>query len=348
MRGFLGAPVHSYKREERNYAFAVRQWLIDAKGWRAEDIFVDVDQIRAGDEWETRILAEAESADAMLFLASDHSLNVGSFCYRELEHTNGQILAVTIKGVKPDDARLQGAIPSRARSRQITALDREPTRAFEFVSPLDNTNGSAQLNVKEIENITRILRDDFGIAPDSFSWTPTGDGPYPGLRPLMEGDEALFFGRDIEIRSAIKALEEMRESVSLRALYAGRQWRQNGSCPFSRFPGPRQQRVAPLPHQPLESLRRPLNELRQPRRDFSTPLEGQLAIFRIRAHLWPSVSLDESAKLERYVLHHRQGNRQDNHRRLPAVRKSSFRALYPFEETGGGLIRAHEHGVVPV
>jgi hypothetical protein len=50
-----------------------------------------------------------------------------------------------------------------------------------------------------------------------FSWAPTAAGPYPGLRPLKEGDAALFFGRDIEIRDALRALEEMRESVLQRA-----------------------------------------------------------------------------------------------------------------------------------
>jgi hypothetical protein len=73
-----------YKREEQNYAFAVRQWLIGAQGWRAEDIFVDVGHLRAGDEWEKKLLAEAEAAEAMLFLASDQSLDIRSFCYREL------------------------------------------------------------------------------------------------------------------------------------------------------------------------------------------------------------------------------------------------------------------------
>jgi hypothetical protein len=154
----------SYKREEQSYAFAVRQWLIDKLGWRAEDIFVDVDQLRAGDEWERKLLAEAEAAEATLFLASDQSLDIRSFCYRELQHAYGQIIAVTIKGVSPDDERLLRAIPHRARSRQIMALDREPTRPFPFVSPIDGTHGSAQLNARAVENIGRVLLD-LGVAP---------------------------------------------------------------------------------------------------------------------------------------------------------------------------------------
>ena len=145
------------------------------------------------------------------------SIDIRSFCYRELQHASGQILAVTMKGVAPEDERLMRAIPDRAKSRQITALDREPTRAFEFVSPLDNTRGSAQLNAERVESIGATLRD-LGIAPNSFAGTPTSAGPYPGRSPLMEGDEALFRRRDIELRDGLRALEVLRETVTQRAL----------------------------------------------------------------------------------------------------------------------------------
>src|SRR5262249_25043977 len=102
-------------------------------------------------------------------------------------------------------------------SRRTRTLDKAPTEPFRFVSPITNADGSAQLNAGEVGSIGRILRD-LGIAPNSFSWTPTEAGPYPGLRPLMEGEEALLFGRDIEIRDGLRALEMLRDSVSKRAL----------------------------------------------------------------------------------------------------------------------------------
>ena len=123
---------------------------------------------------------------------------------------------MTIGGVAPQDERLQRAIPDRAKSRQITALDKEPTRPFPFVSPITNTNDSAQLNAEQVASIGATLRD-LGVAPNSFAWAPSPAGPYPGLSPLMEGDEALFFGRDIEIRNGLKALEELRATVTRRA-----------------------------------------------------------------------------------------------------------------------------------
>jgi hypothetical protein len=204
-----------YAREDQSYAFAIRQWLIGEQHWRAEDIFVDVDRdhnMPVGIEWKRTLLEQAEAAEVMLFLASEHSLKPESFCRQELKHARGQILVVTIGGIQFDDPRLLEVIPDRARSRQITALDREPTRPFPFVSPFNNTNSSAQLNAREVENIGQILRD-LGVAPNSFSWTPTAAGPYPGLRPLKEGDEALFWGRRIEIRDALADLERLRESI---------------------------------------------------------------------------------------------------------------------------------------
>lgn len=81
----------SYKREEQTYAFALRQWLMDVQGWAGEDIFVDVGHLHAGVDWEVRLLAKAKAAEAMLFLTSDLSLDIRSFCYRELQHASGQI-----------------------------------------------------------------------------------------------------------------------------------------------------------------------------------------------------------------------------------------------------------------
>lgn len=190
---------------------------MDEQGWLSEDIFLDVGHLHTGVEWEKKLLSEAEAAEVMLFLASDLSLDVSSFCYRELQHAKGQILAVAIKGVQPTDTRLARAIPTRAKARQITALDQEPTKPFPFVSPTNNTNGSVQLNPAHVAGIGVTLRD-LGVAPNSFFWTSNTVGPYPGLRPMMEGDEALFCGRDVEIRDGIRAIEDLRVSITQRAL----------------------------------------------------------------------------------------------------------------------------------
>src|SRR5262245_21627495 len=124
--------------------------------------------------------------------------------------------------------------------------------------------------------------------------------------------------------------------------------RDDGLCnrcgPFSRLPRPRQQRITLLPDQPLEALGRSVSEKRQPLGDFSAILGGYSTILGIRANLRPSVSYDQSPKLERHVLHHRQRNRDDD----VVGRPSNVHALQSFEKTGGGRIRAHEANAVLV
>lgn len=216
-----GAPLArlfiSYSHKEADYAFGLRQWLIDAQGWSPEDIFVDGGHLHAGEEWKPKLLAQAEAAEVLLLVASDASLDVASFCYKEVRAARGTVLAVTIKGVATDDARLLSAVPPNATARQIAALDQEPREPFGYVSPRDRTTGAALLNRTQVESIGATLRD-LGVAPNSFTWAFNPAGPYPGLQPLDEGDEAIFCGRNLDIRDGIKALEELRASVTRRAL----------------------------------------------------------------------------------------------------------------------------------
>jgi hypothetical protein len=85
-----------------------------------------VGRLRAGEQWERKLLAEAEAAEVVLFIASDAPLDLKSFCYRELRAARSTVLAVTIKGVTPDDERLMRALPHEATARQIAALDQQP------------------------------------------------------------------------------------------------------------------------------------------------------------------------------------------------------------------------------
>ena len=207
----------SYKREEQAYAFALRQWLIEEQDWPPHEVFVDRDKLHAGDAWVAKIFSEAEACEAMLFLASEASLRPDSFCYKELQHARGVTIVVTLGGLAPEDERLQSSLPYGADARQITALDGQPTDAYSFVSPIDGTHGAIALNRTQVESIAQTLRD-LGIAPNSFTWKVTPEGPYRGLGALQEGDEALFFGREREVRDCIRALEQIRQSVSDRAL----------------------------------------------------------------------------------------------------------------------------------
>ena len=167
----------SYKREEQDYAFALRQWLIDAQGWDDRDIFVDRAHLKAGKIWADMIFREAESAEAMLFLASEASLQPESFCYRELRHAKGTVIAVTLHGLAPNDARLgRRRCPMGTKARQIAALDAGPDlEPFRFTSPIDGAPGYKMLSKQQVESIGGTLRD-LGVAPNSFARTPDALG----------------------------------------------------------------------------------------------------------------------------------------------------------------------------
>ena len=209
----------SYKRTEHEHAvaFAVRQWLIDSQGWSGDDIFVDLDNLHAGMDWEEALLAHAEAAQAMLYLASDASVEENSFCRREVGHAKGTIITVTLGGLSPADPRLANILTYKAKALQIAPLDQQPTEPFKFIALNTNKTGSADLNPRQLQSIATTLRN-IGVAPNAFTWTPSPASPYPypGLRPLQEGDEALFCGRDLEIRDGLDALAEFRTRVTER------------------------------------------------------------------------------------------------------------------------------------
>jgi len=208
----------SYNHQDHAAAFALRQWLIKEQEWPRHEIFVDADGLTAGVEWHPRLIAEAEGAQVMIFLASPRSLHIKSFCYREVRSAKGEILVVTLGGIGPDDPDLASALSGHrgAGERQITALDQEPTEEFSYDKIGKYPPGSARFDPRCLQSLATELRK-IGVAPNSFAWVPVPEGPFPGLRPLEEGDEAIFRGRDLEIRDAIQELTDLRATVTQRA-----------------------------------------------------------------------------------------------------------------------------------
>ena len=171
----------SYKRQDQAYAFAIRHWLIETQGWTSDEIFIDREDLRGGDKWADKIFAEAEAAEVMLFLASEESLAPKSFCFRELQHAKGVVLAVTLKGLAVTDERLLRALPYGASARQIAALDGPPTEVFEFTSPIDGQPDDIRLNRAQVESIGQTLRD-LGVAPTASPGTRRPTAPIPASR----------------------------------------------------------------------------------------------------------------------------------------------------------------------
>jgi TIR domain len=108
-------------------ALAFRNWLV-AGGWSAEDVFIDLHGIDAGERWRDRLRKANASCEAVILLASPNSLD-SKECQREMnlaEDLGKEIIVAILRGVAKDDARL-----ARYADRQFVDLSKQPTERME-------------------------------------------------------------------------------------------------------------------------------------------------------------------------------------------------------------------------
>src|SRR3954468_8936365 len=156
-------------------------------------LFVDFDPeqgIPAGRNWERELYAQLRRSDAVIFLASQASVD-SHWCFAELS------LARSL-GRPVFPVRLQPgvALPLLA-DVQWTDLT-EPLRPdVQWTDLTDDEPGLARL-VAGLHSA--------GLDPaDSFAWGPLRS-PYPGLAPFAREDAAVFFGRQPETHRLVELL----------------------------------------------------------------------------------------------------------------------------------------------
>ena len=98
----------------------------------AEDVFIDLHGIGAGDRWRDTLRKANSSCEAVILLASPASLDSAE-CQREInlaEDLGKQIIVALLSDLKPDDPRL-----ARFADRQFVDLSAEPTERMEAFEP---------------------------------------------------------------------------------------------------------------------------------------------------------------------------------------------------------------------
>lgn len=193
------------RREDREAGLALRHWLVEQAGWRRDDIAVHGD-----------VGARCETAQAIALLLSPGALPLAPDAQRALRCARGRVVTVALDGLDPSDERLSGLVARGSHAREIPILDQAPTEPLDYVGP-DGETGSAPLNRTQLKRLAALL-DTLGASTHGFEWKPARAGPYPGLSALEEGEEAIFHGRDDEIRDAIGALERMNDGSAARAM----------------------------------------------------------------------------------------------------------------------------------
>ena len=117
----------SHSSKNNVEALAFRRWLM-ANGWSEEDIFIDLHGIGAGERWRDTLRKANASCEAVILLASPHSLD-SKECQREMnlaEDLGKEIIVAVLKGLTKDDTHL-----ARYADRQFVDLSAQPTERME-------------------------------------------------------------------------------------------------------------------------------------------------------------------------------------------------------------------------
>ncbi len=199
----------SHSSKDNPAAVAFKQWL-GANGWPDEDIFLDLDNIGAGERWKEALRKANARCEAVILLASPDSLS-SLECLAEVrkaEDFGKEIIVVLLRDVRIDDARLGSYL-----ERQIVDLSAPPQA---YVGNI--TYGGVQQDVRFNAAALARIKDYLvkcGITPDRFGWPPhdrPNAEPFPGLSAFTEDDAGIFFGRDSDILRGLDRLRILRRN----------------------------------------------------------------------------------------------------------------------------------------
>lgn len=205
----------SHSSADSAAAKAFKQWL-GANGWPDEDVFLDVDNIDAGERWKDALKNANLRCEAVILLASPEALNSPE-CIAEIrkaEDYGKEVIVVLLRDLQITDDRLDAY-----KEHQIVDLAAAPKSHVERVT-YRGEQFDIQFNSLALERIRSYLVKR-GIAPDYFAWPPAGKldaAPFPGFSAFTEEDAGIFFGRDADILAGLDKLRIMRRNGRPQAL----------------------------------------------------------------------------------------------------------------------------------
>ena len=205
----------SHSSKDNVSAKAFKQWL-NASGWPDEDVFLDLDDIGAGERWKEALRKANARCEAIILLASPEAL-ASPECLAEVrkaEDYGKEIIVVLLRDVAFEDHRLDAY-----KDRQIVNLASPPQGHIEHVR-LCGEQHDVTFNADALESVRDYLFKR-GITPDHFAWPPQDKPdaePFPGLSAFTEDDAGIFFGRDSDILRGLDKLRIVRRNGRPRVL----------------------------------------------------------------------------------------------------------------------------------
>jgi formylglycine-generating enzyme required for sulfatase activity len=212
---FLSRLFISHSSKDNLAAKAFKQWL-GTNGWPDDDVFLDLDDIGAGERWKEALRKANARCEAVVLLASHDALSSPECLaeVRKAEDYGKEIIVVLLRDVEFSDRRLDSY-----KDRQIVNLETQPQNHVELVSYRGQQH-EVRFNADAMASIKDYLFRR-GITPDHFAWPPQDKPdaePFPGLSPFTEGDAGIFFGRDSDILRGLDKLRVMRRNGRPRIL----------------------------------------------------------------------------------------------------------------------------------
>ena len=205
----------SHSSRDNVSAKAFKQWL-GRHGWSDEDVFLDLDDIGAGERWKEALRKASARCEAVILLASPEALSSAECLaeVRKAEDYGKEIVVVLLRDLTIEDHRLDSY-----RERQIADLTAPPLSHIETVDYRGETK-EVRFNPVGLARVKDYLFK-CGITPDRFAWPPAdrpNAEPFPGLSAFGEGDAGIFFGRDTDILRGLDKIRLMRRNGRPRFL----------------------------------------------------------------------------------------------------------------------------------
>ena len=118
----------SHSSNDNVAAKAFKQWL-GAGGWPDEDVFLDLDDIGAGERWKDALRKANARCEAVILLASPEALSSPECLaeVRKAEDYGKEIIVVLLRDVQFEDHRLDAY-----KDRQIVNLALAPQTQVEI------------------------------------------------------------------------------------------------------------------------------------------------------------------------------------------------------------------------
>ena len=205
----------SHSSKDSVAAKAFKQWLV-TKDWLDEDVFLDFDDIGAGERWKESLRKANARCEAVILLASPDALSSPECLaeVRKAEDYGKEIIVVLLRDLEVEDHRLDAF-----KDRQIVNLASPPQTHVESVSYRGEQH-EIHFNSAALASVAEYLFKR-GISPGQFAWPPQDNPnaePYPGLSAFTEDDAGIFFGRDSDILRGLDEVRVMRRIGSPRIL----------------------------------------------------------------------------------------------------------------------------------